>query len=141
LPAASVAVALNVVDESSARFRVKPGVAKVAAEPLATGAPEQSEVVYSLTVEPASAEPVISGSFSFAGEPGEEFSALGAAGAVESSVYATPLEQLETLPAASVAVALKVVDESSATLTLSPAPPNAAAPPVVTGAPEQSLEV
>jgi hypothetical protein len=85
LPAASVAVALNVVDESSATARVKPGVAKVAAEPLSTGAPEQSEVVYSFTVEAASAEPVISGLFSFAGDPGEELSALGAAGAVESS--------------------------------------------------------
>jgi hypothetical protein len=38
-----------------------------------------------LTVAPASAEPVIAGLFSFAGEPGDEDSVLGAAGAVESS--------------------------------------------------------
>ena len=44
LPAVSVAVALNVVDESSATATVIP-VAKAAADPLAAGAPEQSFVV------------------------------------------------------------------------------------------------
>jgi hypothetical protein len=76
---------LYIVVESFATATVKPGVAKLAAVPLATGAPEQSEDVKTFTVEPASAEPVIAGLLSFAGEPGEELSVLGAAGAVESS--------------------------------------------------------
>jgi hypothetical protein len=45
LPAASVAVARKVVDESFATVTVIPGVAKPAAVPLATGGPEQSDVV------------------------------------------------------------------------------------------------
>jgi len=44
LPALSVAVALKVVVESSATATVMP-VAKVAAEPLAAGAPVQAAVV------------------------------------------------------------------------------------------------
>jgi hypothetical protein len=85
--------------------------------------------------------PEIFGELSFAGEAGVVESELGADGAVESSTYVTPLEQLETLPAASVAVALKVDVESSATFAERPGEPNAAAPPVAVGAPEQSLEV
>ena len=49
-------------------------------------------------------------------------------------------EQPETLPAASVAVALKVVDESSATATVIPVA-KAAADPLAVGAPEQSFVV
>ena len=41
----SVAVALNVVLESSATEAAMPGLAKVAAEPVAAAEPEQSEVV------------------------------------------------------------------------------------------------
>jgi hypothetical protein len=49
------------------------------------------------------------------------------------------LEQPETLPDTSVAVALKVVVESSATATVRPGLKNAAAVPVAAAAPEQSL--
>jgi hypothetical protein len=45
LPAESVAVARKLVEVSFATETVKPGDAKFAAEPVATGAPEQSEVV------------------------------------------------------------------------------------------------
>ena len=83
-PAASVAVALNVVDESSDTATVMP-VAKAAAVPVAVGAPVQEAVVYSLTVEPASAVPEIAGELLFAGPTGEEVSPDGFAGAVESS--------------------------------------------------------
>jgi hypothetical protein len=70
--------------------------------------------------------------------PNEE----GAAGAVESSTYVTELaEQPETFPAASVAVALKVVVESSATATVSPGVEKAAAVPEAAAEPEQSLVV
>ena len=58
-----------------------------------------------MTVEPASAVPLTLGELSFAGEEGETESELGAAGGVESSMYETPVEQSETFPAASVAVA------------------------------------
>ena len=49
--------------------------------------------------------PLIEGLLLFAGEAGLTERDEGAAGAVESSTYATPLEQAETLPAVSVAVA------------------------------------
>jgi hypothetical protein len=84
---------------------------------------------------------VIAGLLSFAGEPGDDDNVLGAVGAVESSTYVTPLEQVETLPAGSVAVALNVVVESSATETPIPAPPKLAALPVAVAAPEQSADV
>ena len=86
MPAASVAVALKVVEESSETATGMPGLEKVAALPVAVGAPEQSLVVYSSTVEPASAVPVIFGELSFAGESGVEPSDDGAAGALESSM-------------------------------------------------------
>ncbi len=85
MPAASVAVALNVVVESSATATVRPGLEKAAAVPLAATEPEQSLVVYSLTVEPASALPAIVGELLLAGEIGVEPSEEGAAGALESS--------------------------------------------------------
>jgi hypothetical protein len=78
---------------------------------------------------------------SFAGEDGASDSPDGAAGAVESSAYVTPVEHPEVFPAASVAVALYVVDESSETATLKPGVAKLAAEPLVTGAPEQSEEV
>jgi hypothetical protein len=142
LPAASVAVALNVVDVLSATATVRPGLARFAAVPVTAGAPVQAPVVYTLTVEPASAVPVIAGELLFAGETGEEASDVGSAGAVESSTYVTELaEQPLTLPAASVAVALKVVELSSATAIVKPGELKAAAVPLAAGAPVQPAVV
>jgi hypothetical protein len=88
-----------------------------------------------LTVDPASAVPLIAGELSLAGPAGVAASEDGSAGAVESSTYVTDeLEQADALPAGSVAVALKVVDESSATTTMIPVA-NTAAVPVAAGAP------
>ena len=89
-----------------------------------------------MTVEPASAVPLIAGLLLFAGETGFEASDVGSTGAVESSTYVTEeVEQPETLPAASVAVALNVVDVSSETATVIPGDAKAAAVPVAVGAP------
>jgi hypothetical protein len=85
LLAASVAVALNVVELLSATDADRPDANPVAV-PLVTGAPEQSLVVYSFTVEPASAVPVMLGLLLFASEAGIEPNPLGAPGAVESSI-------------------------------------------------------
>jgi hypothetical protein len=82
-----------------------------------------------LTVEPASAVSVISGKLSLPGEAGAVARDDGAAGAVESSTYATPDEQPEAFPAASVAVAKNVRDESSGTATAIPGEANVAAVP------------
>src|SRR6188768_1645881 len=74
------------------------------------------------------------GALSFAGEAGVEPSPPGAFGLVESSTYVTDeLEQPPTFPAASVAVALKVVELSSATATVIPVA-NASAEPEIAGA-------
>jgi hypothetical protein len=133
---------LNVVELSLPTAIVKPGELNAAAVPVAAAAPEQSLVVYTRTVEPASAVPEISGLLSFAGETGLEAREPGSPGAVESSTYVTEeLEQPDTLPAASVAVALKVVEESFATEIVSPGEANAAAVPVAAAPPEQSLVV
>ncbi len=51
------------------------------------------------------------------------------------------VEQPLTLPAASVAVALNVVEESFATAIVSPGEEKAAAVPVAAAPPEQSLDV
>ena len=84
--------------------------------------------------------PEIFGELSFAGPIGVDARDAGAPGAVESSTYVTDeLEQPLTLPAASVAVALKVVELSSETATVRPGLAKAAAVPVASGAPEQSL--
>ena len=85
---------------------------------------------------------MIAGELLFAGEAGEDPSDEGSAGAVESSTYETELvEQPLTVPAASVAVALKVVDVSSDTATVIPGDENAAAVPVAVGAPVQAAVV
>jgi hypothetical protein len=85
---------------------VRPGAAKAAAEPLAAIALVQVELVYSLTVEPPSAAPRISGKVSFAGEAGLVAVSVGRAGALASATYVIELdEHAEALPAASVAVA------------------------------------
>ena len=60
-PAASVAVARNVVVLPAATVTVKPGDANAAAVPVAAGEPVQSAVGYSRTVEPASAVPFTAG--------------------------------------------------------------------------------
>jgi multisubunit Na+/H+ antiporter MnhC subunit len=135
LLAASVAVALNVVELLSATDTDRPE-AKLVALPLVTGLPEQSLVVYSFTVEPASAVPVFIGLLLVAGEAGTEPNALGAVGTVESSTYVYPLEHAEVLFAASVEVALNVVELSPATETASP-DANPDAQPHVTGAHHQ----
>ena len=95
-----------------------------------------------MTVEPASALPEILGLLSFAGETGVDTNALGCEGAVESSMYVTEVaEQPEVLPAASVAVALYVVELSSETATVIPGLEKAAAVPDAAIEPEQSLVV
>ena len=94
-----------------------------------------------MTVEPASAVPLIAGELLFAGPVGVTARPDGFAGAVESSTYVTPAEQPETLPAASVAVALNVVDESSETATVSPGEEKLAAVPVTAGAPVHAAVV
>ena len=74
----------------------------------------------------------------FAGPAGVAASDVGRAGAVESSTYVTEeVEQPETLPAASVAVALNVVDVLSETETVRPGDEKLAAVPVAAGAPVQ----
>jgi hypothetical protein len=93
-----------------------------------------------LTVDPASAVPEIAGELLLAGPAGVAVRPEGFAGAVESSTYVTPAEQPLTLPAASVAVALNVVDESSETAAVIPVA-NAAAVPVAVGAPVQPAVV
>ena len=70
---------------SSATETVRPGEAKAAAVPLPASALVQAEFVYSLTVEPASALPMIFGALLFAGEAGLVELTVGAAGAFESS--------------------------------------------------------
>src|SRR3954469_24033749 len=72
--------------------------------------------------------PEIAGELSFAGPVGVEVRPEGLAGPVESSTYVTPEEQALTLPAASVAVALNVVEESSATAAVIPLPQAGAGP-------------
>jgi hypothetical protein len=94
-----------------------------------------------LTVDPDSAAPLIFGLLSFAGDAGVDERPLGAAGAVESSTYVTPAEQVDALPATSVAVAYQVELVSSVTARVRPGDENAAAEPLVTGAPEQSFAV
>ena len=59
--------------------------AKAPAVPLAATALVQVALVYSLTVEPASAVPLTLGALLLAGEAGETASEPGALGAVESS--------------------------------------------------------
>ena len=86
--------------------------------------------------------PLTFGELSFAGEAGAVVSVIGFAGAVESSTYVPEsVEHAEVFPAASVAVAKNVVDESFATLTVNPGLLNAAAVPVAATELLQSLLV
>ena len=104
------------------------------------GAPVQRSGRVELTVDPASAVPEIAGELSFAGPAGVEARPEAFAGAVESSTYVTPEEQPLTFPDGSVAVALNVVELSSATATVIPEA-KAAAEPVAVGAPVQAAVV
>ena len=61
----------------------------------------------------------------------------GVPGPLESSVYASAVEQPEALPAASVAVARRFVVWFSGTGVVIPAPPKLAALPVASGEPVQ----
>ena len=60
-PAASVAVARNVVVLPSTTVAVRPEAANAAAVPVAAGVPVQPAFEYSFTVEPASAVPFTAG--------------------------------------------------------------------------------
>ena len=73
------------VEESSATATARPGEANAAAVPLPASELVHEALVYSLTVEPASAEPLTLGALLFAGEEGATASALGAAGAGAAS--------------------------------------------------------
>ena len=135
-PAASVAVALNVVVLPTPAVAVRPGEKNAAAEPVATGEPVQPAVVYSFTVDPASAVPATNGVVLVPGEAGVVLLMVTRAGAVESLTYARELvEQPEVLPAGSVAVALNVVVLFAVTVTGRPGEPNADAVPVAAGGP------
>ena len=70
----------------SATATLSPGEEKAAAVPLAATVLVQEALVYSLTVEPASAVPLIEGLLLFAGDAGEIESDDGALGGAESSV-------------------------------------------------------
>ncbi len=71
---------------SSATSTVRPSEESSLAEPLASGVPEQSAVEKTLTVEPASAEPLTSGWLSLAGEFGSVSVSCGASGPAVSTV-------------------------------------------------------
>ena len=130
-PAASVAVAKNVVELSAATETVKPGLLKFAAVPVAATELVHELFVYTFTVDPASAVPLTFGELSFAGDVGDVDNELGFAGAVESSTNVTEsVEHCEVFPAASVAVAKNVVELSAATETVKPGLLKFAAVPV-----------
>jgi hypothetical protein len=85
------------------------------------------------------AVPRIIGALAFAGDGGSVAVRMGAGGGLESSTYVTELgEQLEALPAASVAVAWKLVVASSATATGAPAVLNVLAITAPSGWPLQA---
>ena len=84
LSAWSVAVARNVVVLSWATVTKRPGEPNSAAVPVAAGAPVQSAVVYSVTVDPGSAVPFTAGVVLELGEAGVELVNVGGSGAVES---------------------------------------------------------
>ena len=103
LPAGSVAVARNVVEEVSATATLSPGDARAAAEPVAATAPVHDASVYSRTVEPASAVPLIVGELSLAGESGSVSLSVGGPGAVVSTTHVRVAGVGSVLPAASMA--------------------------------------
>ena len=81
-----MAVARNVVVLSGATVTEKPEAAKSVAVPVAAGVPVQSLVVYSDTVDPASAEPLTTGVVLWDGEGGVTLVSSTSGGAVESLV-------------------------------------------------------
>jgi hypothetical protein len=84
LPAASVAVALNVVVLPNTTVTVRPGEVNAAAVPVATGEPVQPAVEYTFTVDPASAVPFTTGVVLVFGEVGVTLVNVTGAGAAES---------------------------------------------------------
>ena len=84
-----------------------------------------------MTVAPPAALPITFGWLAFAGDAGDVDDNVGAAGGVESSTYETEVvEQADSFPAASVAVAYKFVVVSLGTVTEIPPEPNDAAEPL-----------
>jgi hypothetical protein len=84
-PLASVALAWKVVVELSGTVTAIPGEASSAAVPLATGAPEQSEVENSPTVVPGGAVPRSLGVLLAAGPTGELPLSVGTGGSASTS--------------------------------------------------------
>ena len=84
-PAASVAVAYNVVVASLGTVTDTPPAPNDAALPLPNTDPLQVEPEYTFTVEPAAADPVTLGLLLFDGDAGDTPLTVGAPGGVESS--------------------------------------------------------
>ena len=120
LPARSVAVACTRVVELSGTLTVIPGSANCAAEPCASGDPEQSEVKNSRTADPISAAPDTTGALALAGEPGVATSEAGGSGATLSSgkTYAAPRRWLT--PSAPAATAPAVIPSLPQRVTCRP---------------------
>src|SRR5215471_8945941 len=81
-----------------------PGEANWAALPVATGEPVQLEFVYSLTVEPASADPSTLGELLLAGDDGVVPVSVGAGGGVVSLPTTSTLEPVLDCPSGLVIV-------------------------------------
>ena len=90
LPAASVAYAENVVEESFATLTVRPDDANVAADPTATIGPMHNALANSRTVDPGSAVPLICGALLLAGETGSLPVTTGTTGGVVSTARPPP---------------------------------------------------
>jgi hypothetical protein len=130
LPAGSVAVALNVVVLPSATVAVRPGEVNAAAVPVATGEPVQPAVAYTFTDDPASAVPFTTGVVLVFGEVGVTLVSVTGAGAVESFVYATEVdEQAEAVWPLLVAFARIVVVAFAGTMAVIPPAAKVAADP------------
>ena len=85
-PAASVAVALNVVVVLGPTPGSRPNDPNTAAVSVAACVPEQSPVLYSFTIDPASAVPVTAGLELWFGEEGDTANPVGGSGAMSSWV-------------------------------------------------------
>jgi hypothetical protein len=81
---ASIATPWNVVVESAATVTPMPGDENSAAVPEPAGVPVHVPFLYSWTVEPASADPVINGVPSFDGDAGTVDVNVGGAGGTTS---------------------------------------------------------
>jgi hypothetical protein len=138
-PAASVAVARNVVVLPAATVTAKPLAAKLAAVPVAAGVPVHA-FVYSCTVDPASAAPLTTGAVLGLGEVGAMLVRVTSPGAEESLTYETEVdEHAESVWPLLVALAKIVVVAFAGTVAVIPAPAKVAADPVPNAALEQLL--